>query len=87
MTRTTSYSLRSLMLLMLAALAASVLMAVVIAAPAQAAPFSVTNTADSGEGSLRQAISDANASAGEDTINFEPMVQGLSSTAVAPISL
>ncbi len=76
MTRTTSYSLRSLMLLMLAALAASVLMAVVIAAPAQAAPFSVTNTADSGEGSLRQAISDANASVGEDTINFDPSLSG-----------
>ncbi len=62
--------------LLMVALAASVLMAVVIAAPAQAAPFSVTNTADSGEGSLRQAISDANASAGEDTINFDPSLSG-----------
>jgi Bacterial Ig-like domain len=59
------------MLLMLAALVASAV-AVVLASPAQAAPFSVTNTADSGEGSLRQAISDANASAGEDTIAFGP---------------
>ena len=57
---------------LMAALAASVMMAVVLAAPAQAAPFSVTNTADSGVGSLRQAISDANASAGADTIAFGP---------------
>ena len=62
--------------LLMAALAASLLMAVVLAAPAQAAPFSVTNTADSGEGSLRQAVSDANASAGEDTISFDPSLSG-----------
>ena len=62
--------------LLMAALAASVLMAVVLASPAQAAPFSVTNTADSGEGSLRQAISDADAGAGEDTINFDPSLSG-----------
>ena len=62
--------------LLIAALAASVIMAVVLAAPAQAAPFSVTSTADSGEGSLRQAINDANASAGEDTINFDPSLSG-----------
>lgn len=37
---------------------------------AQAAPFTVTNTGDSGSGSLRQAILDANANAGSDTINF-----------------
>jgi hypothetical protein len=37
---------------------------------AQAATFSVTNTNDSGGGSLRQAILDANANAGSDTINF-----------------
>lgn len=34
------------------------------------ATFSVTNTNDSGPGSLRQAIVDANAAAGADTINF-----------------
>ncbi|MFM6190443.1 MAG: DUF4347 domain-containing protein [Planktothrix sp.] len=34
------------------------------------ATFSVTNTNDSGAGSLRQAILDANAAAGADTINF-----------------
>src|SRR5207302_11450320 len=35
---------------------------------AQAATFTVTNTADSGDGSLRKAILDANAAAGTDTI-------------------
>lgn len=39
-------------------------------AAAQAAPFSVTNTNDTGGGSLRQAILDANANPGLDAINF-----------------
>ncbi len=42
------------------------------AAPAGAAPFSVTTNADSGEGSLREAILDANAAPGADTISFAP---------------
>ncbi|NDP41336.1 MAG: hypothetical protein GZ089_01240 [Aromatoleum sp.] len=37
---------------------------------AQAAPFPVTNLNDSGAGSLRQAITDANAAASADTITF-----------------
>jgi hypothetical protein len=37
---------------------------------AAAQTFTVTNTNDSGAGSLRQAIPDANANAGADTINF-----------------
>ena len=37
---------------------------------AQAAVFPVTNTADAGAGSLRQAILDANANVGADTIAF-----------------
>jgi hypothetical protein len=37
---------------------------------AQAATFTVTNTGDTGSGSLRQAILDATANAGSDTINF-----------------
>ena len=41
-------------------------------APADAAEFSVTTAADSGAGSLRQAIADANAAAGADTITFAP---------------
>jgi hypothetical protein len=39
-------------------------------AKTSAATFTVTNVADSGAGSLRQAIIDANATAGIDTINF-----------------
>jgi hypothetical protein len=38
---------------------------------AAAATFTVTNTADSGAGSLRQAVSDANAAASDDTIVFD----------------
>jgi len=38
--------------------------------PAWAAPYTVINTNDSGPGSLRQAIIDANAHAGEDIISF-----------------
>ena len=38
--------------------------------PAAAATFTVTNTNDSGAGSLRQAITDANASRGADVILF-----------------
>ena len=38
--------------------------------PAAATTFSVTNTNDSGLGSLRQAMLDANANAGTDTISF-----------------
>src|SRR4051812_12112917 len=37
---------------------------------AQAATFTVSNTNDGGAGSLRQAINDANALAGDDIINF-----------------
>jgi hypothetical protein len=39
-------------------------------APARAATFEVTNTADAGAGSLRQAIADANANALPDRIHF-----------------
>ncbi|RCK38630.1 hypothetical protein, partial [Thalassospira xiamenensis] len=38
---------------------------------AQAATFNVTNTADSGAGSLRQAIFDANAAGGSNTIDVQ----------------
>ena len=70
----TSYLRRPLAaLLMAAALAASVVMAVVVlASPAWAATSTVTNNADSGEGSLRQAIIDADTTTGvADTINFD----------------
>ena len=44
--------------------------AAVIVSPARAATFTVTNTNDSGAGSLRQAIVEANAAPGADTIAF-----------------
>jgi hypothetical protein len=44
--------------------------------PAQAATFTVSTTADSGAGSLRQAITDANAAAGADTIVFAAGANG-----------
>jgi hypothetical protein len=46
--------------------------------------FSVTNTNDSGAGSLRQAILDANANAGADTISFN--VPGTGVHTIAPAS-
>ncbi len=52
------------------------------ARPAHAADFTVTNTNDSGAGSLRQAITDANSSAGADTIKFN-----IPGTGVKTISL
>ncbi len=57
------HAIRSLPCSALALLAA-------LAASAQAATFTVTTTADSGAGSLRQAILDANAAASADTIEF-----------------
>lgn len=46
-------------------------LAVAFAPAARAATFTVTNTDDSGPGSLRQAIEDANAAAGADIIDFQ----------------
>jgi hypothetical protein len=48
----------------------------VVAPSAGAAAFEVTNLDDAGAGSLRQAILDANASAGADSITFAPDVAG-----------
>jgi hypothetical protein len=50
---------------------------------AGAASFTVINTNDSGAGSLRQAISDANGSAGLDTINFAIPGAGVQTIALA----
>ncbi|HEY2295942.1 MAG TPA: choice-of-anchor Q domain-containing protein [Thermoanaerobaculia bacterium] len=47
-----------------------------LAAPAEAATFNVTNLNDSGAGSLRQAVLDANAAAGADTITFQAGLTG-----------
>jgi len=46
------------------------LLVALFAAPVLAATFTVTNTADSGAGSFRQALLDANAAVGPDTIAF-----------------
>ncbi len=46
------------------------------ATPAGAATFTVTTLADSGAGSLRQAITDANGAAGADTIDFQAALSG-----------
>ena len=56
---------------------AGVLGAVLLASPAGAATFTVANTDNNGIGSLSQAITDANASAGADTIEFAPGVTGM----------
>jgi hypothetical protein len=53
---------------------AALLVVCATAMGASAATFTVTNTADSGPGSLRQAILDANAAAGPDTVVFDPAV-------------
>src|SRR5687767_10621817 len=47
------------------------------AANAQAATYTVTTTNDSGPGSLRQAILDANATAVSDTIEFDIPAAGV----------
>jgi hypothetical protein len=49
---------------------AGVAVSLALAAPAAATDFPVTNTADSGEGSLRDAVGDANANSGADSISF-----------------
>jgi hypothetical protein len=50
---------------------------VCLAAEAKAATFTVTNLNDGGAGSLRQAITDANNSAGEHIINFQAGLTGI----------
>ena len=73
--------------LMAAGLLLAALMAVfaLAAKPAHASTtFTVTNTNDSGQGSLRQAILDANATAGTDVIEFE--ISGSDVHTIAPTS-
>ncbi len=54
------------------------------AAPALAATLTVTSTADSGAGTLRQAITDANGTAGPDTIDFS--IAGPGPHVIQPLS-
>ena len=84
---------RALVLLALALLATSVMAVVLASPPARAASYTVTNTNASGAGSLRQAIIDANATAGvSDTITFNlgtsptTIKQSLQSQGLPPIS-
>ena len=62
-----------------------VLASFLTSAVASPATFTVTNTADSGAGSLRQAIDDANAAAGADTIAFN--IPGAGVHTITPLSL
>lgn len=55
---------------------AGTLAAALLATPAGAATYSVTTTNDTGAGSLRQAIIDANANAGLDSITFAAGLSG-----------
>jgi parallel beta-helix repeat protein len=67
-----------------------IVLALVLAAAvseAFAATFTVTNTADSGLGSLRQAITDANTAAGADTIAFNISGAGCDGSGVCTIAL
>ena len=56
------------------------------AASAAAATFTVTTTSDSGAGSLRQALLDANAAAGLDTITFNISGSGCNGSGVCTIA-
>lgn len=64
------------------------LAAICAGSPVHAATFIVSTTSDSGAGSLRQALVDANATAGADTITFAVNVRGVISlsTALPPIT-
>jgi VCBS repeat-containing protein len=79
--------LRPLVLLMFAALAASVMMGVVLASPAQAETFTVANTNDSGADSLRQAILDANATTDVDKIIFAQDLSGQTIPLASPLPI
>src|SRR5262245_51677513 len=68
---------------MLKRLAASTLL--LVALRLTAATFTVTNTNDTGAGSLRQAIDDANATPGADTIVFN--IPGAGVHTITPQSL
>lgn len=57
-------------------LAAVVAASLVVSGSALGDTFTVTNDNDAGRGSLRQAIIDANARSGRDTITFAPKVSG-----------
>src|SRR4030095_14131028 len=59
------------------------ILAMALAAPLTANTYTVTSTADSGVGTLRQAILDANTNPGADTIAFNIVGSGVHTIAVA----
>ena len=65
--------------------ALAALLGLALAAAASAGTFTVINTADSGAGSLRQAILDANAAGGPDTITFN--IPGSGPFLIQPVTL
>jgi hypothetical protein len=84
---TKSYFGRPLALLMCAAALAASLMVVVLASPARADTLTVTNTRDSGAGTLRRAISIANGEGSVfDTITFSPGGRG-TITLASPLTI
>ncbi len=72
----TTFSARGLTLGTVATLAATSLLSFTSVGTAQAADFTVSNTANAGLGSLRWAITQANASPGSDTVTFGASVTG-----------
>jgi hypothetical protein len=61
---------RSILIVIIGGICLTACLLILVSFTSQAATFTVTTTADSGPGSLRQAILDANASPGADTITF-----------------
>jgi len=55
--------------------------------PVKANSFSVTNTNDTGVGSLRTAVADANANPGSDTIEFSPSLSGTITLAFSQLNI
>ncbi|MDP2306590.1 MAG: choice-of-anchor Q domain-containing protein [Pseudomonadota bacterium] len=63
------------------------MLSVLGAAPAHAAHFTVINLADSGPGSLREAISNANDTPGFDSIFFDPALAGTITLSSGPLQV
>jgi predicted outer membrane repeat protein len=73
--------------LIIGARIAALLISATLAMPAGAATYIVTNLDDSGSGSLRQAVLDANASFVSDTINFASSLSGGTLTLASQIGI